>query len=213
MALLPGQEPSISDKAADRPASAEPTSRRIQLLEHLVDIIAESGIEGVSVRTLAARAEVAIGTVQYHFSTKADLLLAAWEHIRDEAAEGVPQPAALEPVEWLRALAHFLVPRTADDRLSLVWLAFAGYAAHNAAIGEAYRVQWQRVEGALVAALRGACPDRPADEIADTAAELLALADGLALAVMVEPGRMTADRAHRICDNRLDMLLGVNRPA
>ncbi|QIS22849.1 TetR/AcrR family transcriptional regulator [Nocardia terpenica] len=186
--------------AARNPVGAEPNDRRRELLDRLADVIAEEGIEGVSIRTLAARAHVSIGTVQYYFATKNDLLQRVWEHVRDEAeqrfwASGV---ADLTPEQRLdAALTGMLIAPDSGDRLSRVWLALVARAAHDPDIAALHRAQWKRLEEVLARALAAVNPARAA-ESPDAAAELLALLDGLAIAVLTEPTRMPATRATRI---------------
>ncbi|WP_157185665.1 TetR/AcrR family transcriptional regulator, partial [Nocardia transvalensis] len=92
-------------------STADATDRRRQLLDRLAEVIAEDGIEGVSIRTLASRAHVSIGTVQYYFSTKNDLLQRVWEHVRDEAARRFLDSgiADLPPAEQLQRLVDLLL--------------------------------------------------------------------------------------------------------
>ncbi|QIS04403.1 TetR family transcriptional regulator [Nocardia brasiliensis] len=175
------------------------TDRRAQLLERLADAIAEGGIEGVSIRDLAARAEVSVGTVQYHFATKTELLLSAWHHVRAQAAERFRQSGApeLAPAEQLFELTELLLSPAPDDRLTRVWLALVARATHDPEIAALHRAQWRDTEELLAGVLARVDPARTA-ESADAAAELLALLDGLTIATVTEPARMPAGRARRI---------------
>ncbi|MEC3914655.1 TetR/AcrR family transcriptional regulator [Nocardia sp. CDC160] len=193
---------------ADR-RPVETTDRRYQLLERLADAIAETGIEGVSIRDLAARAGVSIGTVQYNFSTKTELLLAAWHHVRHQAALRFTRSdlAALPPNEQLLSLTELLLPPTAEDRLARVWLALVARAAHDPQIAALHREQWRETEDLLARVLTHAAPARE-DESRDTATELLALLDGLAISVITEPDRVSPERARRIARNRVRQWIG-----
>ncbi|MGW4843269.1 TetR family transcriptional regulator C-terminal domain-containing protein [Nocardia brasiliensis] len=175
------------------------TDRRSQLLDRLADAIAEGGIEGVSIRDLAARANVSIGTVQYHFSTKTELLLSAWHHVRAQAAERFRQSgvADLAPADQLLGLTELLLSPTPDDRLTRVWLALVARATHDREIAALHRTQWRETEELLATVLARVNPARAA-ESADAAAELLALLDGLAIATVTEPTRISPERARRI---------------
>ncbi|MFG1797733.1 TetR/AcrR family transcriptional regulator [Nocardia sp. NPDC049149] len=179
--------------------SSAVADRRGQLLERLADAIAEGGIEGVSIRDLAGRAGVAIGTVQYHFSTKTDLLIAAWHHVAEQAGRRFHESGvtALGPEERLLGLTELLLTPSADDRLARMWLALVARAAHDPRIAALHRGQWQETEDILAAALTSANPDR-ANESRDAAGELLALLDGLSVAVLTEPTRMTPARSRRL---------------
>ncbi len=173
--------------------------RRRELLDRLADVISESGMEGVSIRTLASRAHVSIGTVQYYFSTKSQLLQSVWEHVRDEYSERFfSSGIADEPPERkLEQLVRLLVPPGSDDRLTRVWLALVYSATHDQKIAALHRAQWQRMEQLLAEVLAAANPARAA-EAEEAAAEFLALMDGFAIAVITEPERMPPARAYRI---------------
>ncbi|WP_169815514.1 TetR/AcrR family transcriptional regulator [Nocardia inohanensis] len=175
------------------------TDRRNQLLDRLADAIAEGGIEGVSIRDLAQRAGVSIGTVQYYFSTKTDLLTAAWYHVRDQAVERFRQSGIgeLEPGEQLLGVTELLLTPTPEHRLSRMWLALVARAAHDPGIAALHREQWADTAELLARLLAAANPVRAA-ESADAATELLGLLDGLSIAVLTEPDRVSPERGRRI---------------
>src|ERR1700694_4825447 len=47
----------------------------------------ENGYAGTSVRSIASRAGVAIGNLQYYFPTKSERLIEAWRHLTERSAE------------------------------------------------------------------------------------------------------------------------------
>ena len=62
---------------APRRARAETAARRRRLLEAAVELATEGGYDAVQMRDVAARAQVALGTLYRHYSSKDQLLLAA----------------------------------------------------------------------------------------------------------------------------------------
>ncbi|MEV5651268.1 TetR/AcrR family transcriptional regulator [Nocardia sp. NPDC052254] len=180
-------------------AGAGVSDRRRQLLDRLADVIAEDGIEGVSIRTLASRAGVSIGTVQYYFATKSDLLQRVWEYVSDEVQRRFDPEAMtrMPPRQLLSRLVDLLVAPGPDDRLARVWLALAARAAHDEEIARLHRRQWEQMEGLIARVLAAANPART-DESDDAGAELLGLLDGLTISVLTEPDRMPSARARRI---------------
>lgn len=189
----------------------------------VVAVIAEHGLEGTSVRRVATRAGVSIGAVQHHFPTKDAMLAAAMDRVeqlhrrrleREVATLGDDGAAAR-----LRAAVRSLVPRDEPQRAeAALWLAFVARAAVHGPTAEQHARTWERAEDGLARlvdgcaaapagrALRGttAQPSAPARE---AAAELLALADGLAMAVLLEPTRMPPARAHALLDATVDRLV------
>ena len=59
---------------------------RDDLTDALIRVVVAAGLDAVSIRTVAREAGVSIGTVQYHFATKDDLLLAAYQRAIDQVA-------------------------------------------------------------------------------------------------------------------------------
>ena len=166
------------------------------LLQAVVEIVAERGLDAVSVRHVADRAGVSIGAVQHHFPTKDAMLLAAVEHVSAAYRADLERRLRDCPsyAEALRVLAVRLVGAEPGDRPgTAVWLAFVARAAVDPAIAAVHRREWAELEATLAHVLRDAAPGRT-DPAAD-AATLLALVDGLAIAVAVEPDRMPPDRA------------------
>ena len=51
------------------------------------DSLLENGYAGTSVRSIASRAGVAIGNLQYYFPTKSELLIEAWRHLTERSVE------------------------------------------------------------------------------------------------------------------------------
>lgn len=180
-------------------------STRAALVSAMVDIIAEHGFDGLSVRSVAARAGVSAGSVQHHFPSKTAMLDAAMTAIAGAAGDrGGQLEQMAEPVDRLHALVDLLVPDSADSRAARVWLAFASRAAIDPTIRETYGQLWARLRSQL-RLLVAAASGRP-ETAADASRELLALLDGLALGVVAE--RQDPQAARRLAHRHVDVLLG-----
>lgn len=175
-----------------------------------VQLIAERGLEAATVRKVATRAGVSPGLVQHHYPTKQALLLAAMARVEAAVQQRMSALKEVEtPAGRLRALALCILPldptRAAEAR---VWLAFAARAAVDPAIAAVHATSWQQLEDAithLLAAHDGDDePDRPPR---DRAAVLLAGLDGLAVAALNEPRRLSADRVAILASHMLHQAL------
>src|SRR5256884_6480950 len=62
-------------------------SAREQIVQAAADSLLENGYAGTSVRSIASRAGVAIGNLQYYFPTKSALLIEAWRELTDRSVE------------------------------------------------------------------------------------------------------------------------------
>ena len=76
-ATLPSTPGSTPSRRAGGTRAAETAARRRRLIDAAVGLAAEGGYEAVQMRDVAARAEVALGTLYRHYSSKDQLLLAA----------------------------------------------------------------------------------------------------------------------------------------
>ncbi|MCZ8380790.1 TetR/AcrR family transcriptional regulator [Mycobacterium sp. CPCC 205372] len=180
--------------------------------ERMVDAVLRAllaeGFEGVSVRKVAAVAGVSIGAVQHHFPTRDAMLDAAMDRaaqrFRDRLADRLP--AGLSPAQLCAELAVALV--SADDRdVSVIWLLRLARAAVDEGTAARHRREWRALEDHLAGVLADAGVDDRA-----AAVELLALLDGLACSVAVEPGRVSAELAERIVRGHVARLLSPARP-
>lgn len=180
-----------------------------RLLDALVEIIATRGMEAVSVRSVASAAGVSIGAVQHHFPTKDAMLLAAMDRVAEHFQHRLDERATLDaPAEQvLRAVVEALAALQPDDRPgTVVWLAFVARACVDEAVAGRHRDSWTAVERLLADCL-AAHRHTSAEAEAAGAAELLALADGLAVATATEPARMPPERARLIVDAALERAL------
>ena len=62
------------------------SNRQTQILEAAVRVIAQHGVRGLRVETLAAEAGVSTALIYYHFQNRAGVLRRALDHINDRAA-------------------------------------------------------------------------------------------------------------------------------
>jgi AcrR family transcriptional regulator len=89
------------------------TIRREQIIEAAVAIIAEQGLQNLSLSEIEQRAGMSRGQLTYYFPTKEDILLAVFDrllqlmHQRIQAVEGVTNPCVAGGTAWER-LQHFL---------------------------------------------------------------------------------------------------------
>jgi len=62
-------------------------SAREQIVRAAADFLLENGYSGTSVRSIASRAGVAIGNLQYYFPSKSELLVEAWRYLTARSVE------------------------------------------------------------------------------------------------------------------------------
>ena len=60
-------------------------SAKEQIVRAAAESLLENGYAGTSVRSIASRAGVAIGNLQYYFPTKSELLIEAWRYLTERS--------------------------------------------------------------------------------------------------------------------------------
>ena len=182
------------------------STRADELAEAMLAIVAADGLDALSVRTVAERCQVSIGTVQYHYPTKELMLVGAFSRVVTRAADRVRRPRpGTSPRQALNRALEELLPLDAERRAEAkVVLAFAAAAATTATLAAIQVATLERVIAGVaegMARARGADGANGADRLKARVA--VAAVDGLALHAVSAPG--TLRRADLI--NAVDELL------
>ncbi|MFI2183961.1 TetR/AcrR family transcriptional regulator [Streptomyces sioyaensis] len=117
---------------AGRPAASAPSRKRRQIAEALWRIAAERGLHAASLREVAAEAGVSLRTVQYHFTSKHQLLVDALHllHAENERLALSRLPADREdPQTLLRAVLDEFLPL--DGQRATALRVLAAYYARS----------------------------------------------------------------------------------
>lgn len=172
------------------PRVVNKVDRRRRIAEALHRIAARDGLEGVSVRTVAAEAAVSTGAVQREFATKDKLLRFALQISVDEVVGqfGLIRvgPGRMAFTEALNQVLMDLLP-TDERRLARarIWTAFYARAAVDPAFAETIAELNDQTRSHLIALLEYARQQgelAPEADIEKAAELLLVLIDGLWMA-------------------------------
>lgn len=187
----------------------------LAVVDAAVNVLVREGLDGLSVRKVAAEAGISVGAVQHHYASKTDLLVASAEHVTTQftaLAETLTQQALEKqgPEMALAAFCELLANAspepegTGDDTTAtIIWLWYAAKATRPGAVAEAFAVFWSRTEEYLADAIARIYPVLDATE---EAAYLLAVLDGIAVARASEPQRMPFPRARKLVHRHLRFL-------
>jgi TetR/AcrR family transcriptional regulator, transcriptional repressor of bet genes len=180
------------------PRQVDHQLRRREIVYAVWAVIAEDGLDAVSLRRVAAEAGISLGRVQHYFGSKEELLQHSCRTVIDIAATSFAErTAAFDALDTVRALVGQPVPRDEPTRIgTAVWQAFLTRAASDpglrAIIGEA-TVGAQRELGRLLAlAQAGGEVPRSLDP-QRLGQALFALGHGLAQQVLI--AGLTAEEA------------------
>ncbi|MEV0684691.1 TetR/AcrR family transcriptional regulator [Nocardia sp. NPDC050378] len=179
------------------PKRVDHSSRRAEISDAVMRLLARDGLESISLRHVAAEAGVSAGQVQHYFPTKDAMMEFAATTIAGRIGERI---TAAGPDPDLHQILTALLPTdaesAADTRTLIGYLAFASVrpqiAETLATNGRGFRDH-----------IAGLLPHHP--EPTAAASTLLALLDGLALHVTV--GQISADDARPLLTSAIDETL------
>jgi AcrR family transcriptional regulator len=195
---------------------SSPGPRAAALTDALLGIVAERGLDHVSVREVASAAGVSIGTVQHYFPTKDAMLTAAFEEVvRRIRARILAVQLGPDVRRNLSAILRELLPL--DDRRRMeagIQLAFAARAATAPALAAIQRSVLAEIHTGVAEGFAAAWGARASDARCRRAAQVaVATADGLALHAASSDGGLSEDDLAAALELVLDALLSPRRGA
>jgi AcrR family transcriptional regulator len=186
------------------PKTVDREEQRRQIGAALLRLVAERGLDEVSVRTVAAETGRSPGAVQKYFRTKDEMLTFAAELAGERIERRMAEVNTALPLrQALRDLILTTLPVDAERRAeATAQLAFAVHAAHHPRLAEIRRQVDQDIRQALAAWLESAGHETHAAAQADA---VIALSDGLALRMLYTP----QEHGHllTVLDRALDSLI------
>lgn len=190
---------------------------RDDLIDAICEVIAERGYENTRFSDVAARASTSIGSLQYFFGSREDMIVLALETRTSRyLAETRAQAASIaDPVERLRWVATYLASNVGDPSAArlewLVWTEYWRAALRDQELRDgsvALYGQWLGlVRESIDACVRAGVFPPPADPDA-VAAGAVATGDGLGIQITLGHPGMTRERAGEIMRSWLAAQLG-----
>ncbi|MYV99092.1 TetR family transcriptional regulator C-terminal domain-containing protein [Streptomyces sp. SID3343] len=199
------------------PRQVDHASRRRLIAEAVCRLADERGLEGVTLRDVAARAQVSMGAVQRCFRTKEEMLVFALTHIGERINERVQARLVRSPAQSAatalgHAVSEFSLLAEEHRAEARVWLAFVAQATVSEVLASTLATNYQALQETFTSLIAEAAesndPAVPLDAQRE-ARTLLALADGLTAHVLI--GHLTPHEAHDILDAHLIGLWSVCR--
>ncbi|MFD9355090.1 TetR/AcrR family transcriptional regulator [Streptomyces sp. NPDC060031] len=196
------------------PRQVDHEGRRRIIADAVCRLADERGLEGVTLRDVAARAEVSMGAVQRCFRTKEEMLVFALGHIGERIGERVQARLVRSPAQSAAsALGHaateIALLREEHRAEARVWLAFVAQAAVSKPLAETLKTNYAALQAAFTHLISEAREDAGHTGRLDPQREartLLALADGLTTHVLI--GHLTPQEAQEALHVHLAGLWG-----
>ncbi|MFI6284627.1 TetR/AcrR family transcriptional regulator [Streptomyces sp. NPDC051018] len=186
------------------PRQVDHAGRRRLIAEAVCRLADERGLEGVTLRDVAARAQVSMGAVQRCFRTKEEMLVFALGYIGERIGERVQARLVRSPAQSAgtvlgHAAAEISLLGEEHRAEARVWLAFVAQAAVSQALAgpltENYGAMQETFTRLISEAGEGGGRAGPLDPQRE-ARTLLALADGLTVHVLI--GHLTPREAYDV---------------
>ena len=186
------------------PRVVDVEQRRSELTDATARVIARSGIEGATMREIAAEAGWTTGALTHYFTDRQELLLSTFQASLAARRSARARRASASPADRLRASLEGALALDDDRRRHwLVTLTACTQATGDeqlaAAQRDAYREFREYIAGLVVeAGLTG-----NAGEARTTAERLIALVDGVAIQALFDPASWPASRQRAALDAAL----------
>jgi len=195
------------------PVSVDREERRQQVVAVASRLIAEAGLDAVTVRDVASAADCSTAIVSHYFHNKKELLFLTYQGSIDRATERANVAVGPEGTD-LRGFLAEIMPLDEEKLIEWkIWVAFWAKAVSDAEIAAAQRDCVRRTRGNILKVLsalaaRGALVDGL--DLEDEARRLLVQIMGMAVQVLFDPEDWPHARQHALIDGALAKLY---RPA
>lgn len=197
------------------PKQVDHESRRRIIAEAVCSLAEEGGLEGVTIRDVATRAQVSLGAVQRCFRSKEEMLLFAGSYIGERITERmrrglIDRPTRSAGTALERAATEIALLREEHRAEARVWLAFVAQAAVIDALAETVKASYAALQDLFTRLITEAVgSSRPSEDGTSfdphsEARALLALADGLTAQVLI--GHLAPEAAAEVLDTHLARL-------
>ncbi|POX50638.1 TetR/AcrR family transcriptional regulator [Streptomyces sp. Ru72] len=196
------------------PRQVDHEERRESISQAVWQVVADSGLEGLTLRAVATAAGCTTGMVTHYFAGKKELLAhARTEMHRRMAARIDAMPAGESARDVLYTVAEQALPLDDERHLeAVVWSQFLLSTRNDPALLAEHTRSHASWIDRLTALVRAACPDRPEPaELDIRVRSLVACLDGLALNAVTDPDAYPPGLQRRVLETQLDLILEGNR--
>jgi AcrR family transcriptional regulator len=195
--------------------------RREQIVEAAVAIIAEQGLQNLSLSEIETRAGMSRGQLTYYFKTKESILLAVFDRLVQEMCQRIGTPGGDQPcaaVGFAERFGHLLRAMLAEPPVSpefnCLQFTFLAQIGHRddfrRRLADLYEGWRGRMAQGLAQARTGAPGRAPRSVSPRTLASLVqAILHGLAVQLAADPGAVDRTEMLELCLDLVSTYIGV----
>lgn len=197
------------------PRRVDPEDRRRYVVDVATGLVAERGVDALTVRQVAAAAGTSTAIVSYYFADKRDLLVSTYRAAADRSTTRFTTALAV-PGNCLRACLESLLPLDAARRRDWrLWFAFWGAASSDPELGteqrDRVRSARSRIEELVEHGRRAGSVDAGVDATR-AARHLLVTVHGIGVQAVFDPTYWTARRQRDHLAREIEWAVGAGRP-
>lgn len=183
--------------------------QRKRIAEAMWRVILKSGMEGATVRKIAAEAGMSAGALRHYFKNQDDLLIYAMRFVNERVEQRILRLVRedLPPDEKAVRLLLELVPLDAERRAEMdVWFSFMEHVRHRADLTGVPENRMHELICQLLAYLDRERVLRAGLDLALEAERIYAVIDGLAVHALLEPERLRPEEMERVVRTSVSQL-------
>lgn len=191
-------------------------ARREALILAALDLVAEKGVRGATVRGIAERADVTQGLIRHYFSSKEELISAAYEFhmnkLTDQTAASAREGSARDRLAGF--VTASLTPPVVDPRAVALWAGFLNKVQQDPDMREIHRRTYDyfrdHLEELIEAALEDAGQPAPPARLRHLGTAANAVIDGLWLEGGALPDAFEAGELAQIGLEAVGAIVGIS---
>jgi AcrR family transcriptional regulator len=192
--------------------------RKLALVEATLCLVAEQGVHGATVRAIAERADVTQGLIRHYFSSKEDLIVAAYLHHMTDMTEKTFAPATQQTGSHKDRLAAFVIasltPPVVEPRSIALWASFLNMVQQDPRMKSTHEHTYIDFRDRLAALIRAALVEAdqpaPAPRLRLLATACNAVIDGLWMEGGALPDAFGPDELPHIGLKSVGAIIGIN---
>lgn len=197
------------------PRQVDHVQRRSEISGAVWQVVSESGLEGLTLRAVAAAAGCTTGLVTHYFRDKKALLAHARSVMHRRMADRIDAMPLryADPRAHLYAVAEQALPLDEERHLeAVVWSSFLLTTRTDPGLLREHSVSHASWVRRLTVLVRAALPGEPEPgDLQERVRALVVCLDGLALNAVIDPDAYPPDLQRRVLDRQLDLILKGNR--
>ncbi len=205
---------SQNDKPRKRRTRVDPETRRKAIVEATMRCITRFGPAGTTIERICDEAEVSVGLIGHHFSSKDELMLATYQELTNQLREETRrylETKGSTPVERLTAIIRSSFRGSIFNEFILTtWLGFWSAAVSSEQLRELNRKLYADYRKELEGVFKAIAAERDlALDAKGSALIITALIDGFWLEWALDHRAFSARKAEKCCLQTAQLLIGA----